>query len=139
MVPRSRFDIWRQRRRRRIYIAVGVAVVVTALLTDGRENVLVAGASGGSYEIPAQKKVWRAVGPALSVRFHTERNSVSAIAAQAADLLPYFSAKADSAGLRYLVLRAYKPLWQLGGLGVYRGWNFRYERTEKGWEGSGYW
>jgi hypothetical protein len=122
-----------------LYVAVGAAVIVTALVTDGRENVLVAGASGGSYEIPAQNKVWRAVGPVLSVRFHTDHSNASAIAAEAADLLPYFSAKADSSGLRYLVLRAYKPVWQLGGLGVYRGWNFRYERTDQGWASSGYW
>lgn len=118
---------------------LGAGVILTALITDGSENRLVAGVSGGHYEVPAQRKVWRAVGPALSIRFHTERSNRSAVAAEAADLLPYFSAKADSAGLHYLVLRAYKPILRIGGLGVYRGWNFRYERSAGTWVASGYW
>lgn len=83
--------------------------------------------------------MWRAVGPALSVRFYTNGTSRSRAATEAADLLPYFSAQADTASLRYLVLKAYKPIWRLGDLGVYCGWNFRYERGDDGWTRSNYW
>ena len=139
-IPRSKFVVSESpRRSKRPYVVVGIAVIVTAAISSGRQHALVAGASGDTYQVPQQKKVWRAVGPALSVRFYTDHSNKSGAAAEAADLLPRFAAKADSAGLHYLVLRAYNPIWQLGDIGLYRGWNFRYERTERGWEPSGYW
>lgn len=127
------------RRSKKRYVIAGVAVMAIAFISSAPQNKVVAGMSGDTYQVPTQKKVWRAVGPALSVRFHTEHNSRSAVSAEAADLLPRFAAKADSAGIRYLVLRAYKPIIRLGDLGVYRGWNFRYERTDDGWRASSYW
>lgn len=117
----------------------GIAVVATAFITSAPQNTVVAGLSGDTYQVPTEKRVWRAVGPALSVRFHTEHANTSAVAAEAADLLPRFAAKADSARIRYLVLRAYKPIVRIGDLGIYRGWNFRYERTDEGWRASTYW
>ena len=140
MIPRSKFLVTEPpRRSRRPYVAVGIGVILTALISSGRHHALVAGVSGDTYQVPQQKKVWRAVGPALSVRFNTENSARSSVAAEAADLMPRFAAKADSAGIHYLVLRAYHPIWQLGDIGIYRGWNFRYERTTDGWVPSGYW
>ncbi len=62
---------------------------------------MVAGDSGEVYEISSQKEVWRAVGPALSVRFNTNGTTRSEAAREAADLLPHFAARADSANLRH--------------------------------------
>lgn len=141
MIPRSRFDFsqpppsWSYRP----YAILAIALVGTALLSGATEFTVVAGESGEQYQIPVQNEVWRAVGPALSVHFRTTSTSRSAVAAEAADLLPYFSAQADSAGLRYLLLRAQRPLLRVGDLGLYRGWNFRYERGEDGWTASDYW
>lgn len=109
------------------------------MISGGNELTVVTGESGDEYQIPTQKEVWRAVGPALSVRFRTGGSTRSGVAREAADLLPHFSARADSAGLRYLILRAQRPVWRLGELGLYRGWNFRYERGEDGWTASSYW
>lgn len=99
---------------------------------------MVAGDSGEVYEISAQKEVWRAVGPALSVRFNTNGTTRSEAAREAADLLPHFAARADSANLRFVLLRAYRPIWRIGDLGVYRGWIFRYERGVDGWTASNF-
>jgi hypothetical protein len=141
MIPRSKFDFSQPppSRRFRPYGWLAIALVGTALISDARELTVVSGESGDEYQVPAQREVWRAVGPALSVRFRTEGSSRSAVAREAADLLPHFSARADSAGLRYLILRARNPIWRLGDLGLYRGWNFRYQRGDDGWVPSDYW
>jgi hypothetical protein len=99
----------------------------------------VIGESGESYMIRSEKEVWRAVGPALAVRFHTTGASRSSAAAEASDLLDYFAAHADSAQLDYLLIGAYRPIWHLGSFGIYRAWNFRYERADDGWTASDYW
>jgi hypothetical protein len=141
MIPRSRFDFSRPppSRSLRLYTVLGVALLTTALIAGGGPVTAVAGKSGQVYEVRAEREVWRAVGPALAVRFHTSGVSRSAAAAEAADLLPHFAAQADSAELRFLLLRAYRPVWRIGDLGVYRGWNFRYECGEEGWKASSYW
>lgn len=142
MFPRSSFDFSQPlpSRAYRPYALLAIALVGTALISGGAsELTVVTGESGDEYQIPTQKEVWRAVGPALSVRFRTTAASRSVVAREAVDLLPHFSAQADSAGLRYLVLRAHKPIWRIGDLGLYRGWNFRYERGDDGWTPSDYW
>lgn len=141
MIPRSKFDFSQRPPSRtfRPYGLLAIAVVGTALISGARELTVVTGESGDEYQIPTQKEVWRAVGPALSVRFPTKGATPSEIAREAADLLPHFSAQADSAGLSYLILRAHKPIWRIGDLGLYRGWNFRYERGDDGWIPSDYW
>lgn len=141
MIPRSKFDFSQPPPSRtfRPYALLAIALVGTALMSGASELTVVTGESGDQYQIPNQKEVWRAVGPALSVRFPTKGTSRSAVAREAADLLPHFSAQADSAGLHYLVLRAHKPVWRIGDLGLYRGWNFRYERGDDGWIPSNYW
>jgi hypothetical protein len=141
MFPRSKFDFSEPppSRRFRPYWLLVIALVGTALVSDVRELTVITGESGDEYQVPTQREIWRAVGHALSVHFRTEGTSRSAVAREAADLLPHFSARADSAGLRYLILRAQKPLWRLGDLGLYRGWNFRYERGDDGWVPSDYW
>ena len=141
MIPRSSFDFSQpppSRTLRRSTI-LAVAVVVTAMVAGSGAVTPVVGASGDLYLVRGESKVWRSVGPALSVRFHTTGDNRSSVAAEAADLLPIFTEKADSAELKYLVLRAYRPIWHLGDLGIYRGWNFRYERSQDGWEASEYW
>ena len=141
MIPRSKFDFSQQPPSRtfRPYGLLAIAVIGTALLSGARELTVVTGESGDEYQIPAEREVWRAVGPALSVHFRTNATSRAGVAREAADLLPRFSARADSAGLRYLILRAYNPIWRVGDLGLYRGWNFRYERGDVGWGPSDYW
>jgi len=139
MLVQSELIERRKRRSRRRYTIVGIMVIATALISAGRQSAIVEGVSGGTYEVPVQTKVWRSVGPALSIRFHTDNTSRSAVAAEAADLLPRFAAKADSTGVRYILLKAYNPIVQIGDLGIYRGWNFRYERTQAGWIASSYW
>lgn len=141
MFPRSKFDLSQPApsRKFRPYGLLVIAIVGTAMLSTATELTVVTGESGNEYQIPTQKEVWRAVGPALSVRFRTRGATRSVVAREAADLLPLFSARADSAGLRYLILRAHKPIWRMGELGLYRGWNFRYERGDEGWIPSGYW
>ncbi len=141
MIPRSKFDFSQAppSRKFRPFGLLAVALVGTGLISGARELSVGTGESGNEYQIPAQKEVWRAVGPALSVRFRTKGTSRSAVAREASDLLPHFSTRADSAGLRYLILRAYKPVWRMGELGLYRGWNFRYERGDEGWIPSSYW
>ncbi|MEO8580139.1 MAG: hypothetical protein ABI469_07815 [Gemmatimonadales bacterium] len=100
----------------------------------------VAGVSGDLYPVSEQHQVWRAVGPVFSVRFTTAQASRSLIESEVADLFPHFAARADSAELRYLLIRATRPVARLGSqVGVYRSWNFRYERGEQGWVSSGYW
>lgn len=99
----------------------------------------VVGESGDSYAVRSEKEVWRAVGPALAVQFHTTGDSRSSAAAEAADLLAHFAARADSAQIDYLLIGAYRPIWHLGRLGVYHAWNFRYERADDGWTASDYW
>jgi hypothetical protein len=140
-IPRSRFDFSEPppSRSYRPYALLAIALVGTALISDTSPITLVAGESGDQYQILLEKEVWRAVGPALSVRFRTSSANRSAVAREAADLLPYYSAQAESAGLRYLILRGYRPIWRVGDLGLYRGWNFRYERGDDGWTASGYW
>jgi len=141
MIPRSTLDVAAappSRTPRRLRLLT-LALLATGLIAGTRAIRPVAGESGDVYLIRSQKEVWRAVGPALSVRFHTERNSRSSAAAEAADLLPHFAAKADSAQIHYLLLRAYRPIWHRGNLGLYRAWNFRYERAEDGWTASDYW
>jgi hypothetical protein len=141
MIPRSKFDFSQPppSRKFRPYGLLAIALVGTAMISGGTELTVVTGESGDEYQIPTQNEVWRAVGPALSVRFRTKGTSRSAVAREAADLLRHFSARADSAGLRYLILRAHKPVWRMGELGLYRGWNFRYERGDDGWIPSSYW
>jgi hypothetical protein len=141
MIPRSSFDFSQPPPSLSVrpYLLLAIALLGTALTSGAREYMVVAGESGEQYQIPVQMNVWRAVGPALSVRFRTAGTSRSAVAAEAADLLPYFSAQADSAGVRYLLLRARRPIFRIGDLGLYRGWNFRYEFGEDGWTASGYW
>ena len=141
MIPRSKFDFSQPPPSRPFlpYTLLAIALVGTALISGAGELTVVAGESGEEYQIPNQKEVWRAVGPALSVRFRTNGMTRSAVAREAADLLPHFSAQADSTGLRYLILRAQKPVWRMGELGLYRGWNFRYERGDDGWIPSSYW
>lgn len=141
MIARSSFDFSHPQPSRsfRRYALLATAVVATALVSEASPISVVAGESGDPYEIRLQQQVWRAVGPALSVRFYTNGTSRSVAATEAADLLPYFSAQADTAGLRYLLLKAYRPIWRIGDLGVYRGWNFRYERSDDGWTPSNYW
>lgn len=141
MIMRSSFDFSQPPRSRSVrpYVFLSLALLATALISGTGPIRMVAGESGDQYQIPLQKEVWRAVGPALSVRFRTSATNRSTVGAEAADLLPYFSQQADSAGLRYLVLKAYKPIVRIGDLGLYRGWNFRYERGEDGWTASGYW
>jgi hypothetical protein len=141
MIPRSRFDFSEPppARRFRPYWLLAIALIGTALISGARDLTVVTGESGDEYQVPTQREVWRAVGPALSVRFRTKGTSRSAAAREAADLLPHFSARADSAGLRYLILRAHRPIWRIGDLGLYRGWNFRYERGDDRWIPSNYW
>jgi hypothetical protein len=118
---------------------IGVLLLLVVMTPSlGVEHVL--GVSGEAYPVYEQYQTWRAVGPVLSIRFRTARSGATAAAAEAADLLPYFAARADSAGLDYLLIRATKPVARLGSrLGLYRSWNFRYERGENGWVSSGYW
>jgi len=141
MITRSSFDFSEQQPSRafRIYALLLIALLGTSLVARATEFTVVVGESGDQYQIPTQKEVWRAVGPALSVRFRTSGTSRSAVAAEAADLLHHFSAQADSAGLRYLLLSAHSPIWRIGKLGLYRGWNFRYEHGHDGWIASDYW
>jgi hypothetical protein len=139
--PRSKFDFAESppSRRARVYLLLTIVLVGTALISGAGDFTAVAGESGEDYQILSQREGWRAVGPALSVRFPTKGTTRSEVAREAADLLPHFSAQADSAGLRYLILRAQNPIWRLGDLGLYRGWNFRYERGDDGWVPSDYW
>jgi hypothetical protein len=141
MIARSSFDFSQPPPSRSflIYALLAAALLGTSLISDASDFTVVAGESGNQYQIPVEKVVWRAVGPALSVRFRTSGTGRSAVAAEATDLLPHFSARADSAGLRYLLLRAHRPIWRIGELGLYRGWNFRYERGHGGWTVSDYW
>jgi hypothetical protein len=122
--------------------AVGVLTVLllaTGPISGSSATRPVAGQSGDLYLVRAESEVWRSVGPALFVRFHTSGTSRSSAAAEASDILPYFAARADSARLRYLLLTAYRPIVHMGSLGVYRAWNFRYERAGDGWTASDYW
>jgi hypothetical protein len=120
-----------------VLIAMSLAL---AFIAPAVSMEFVEGASGDVYRIYDQHKVWRAVGPALSVRYQTERGTQSSAAAEAADLLPRLASRADSARLRYVIIRATRPIARFGNrLGLYRAWNFRYERADDGWVSSGYW
>jgi len=122
----------------RILLLVPAALIIVS--APSMEFERVSGLSGDSYPIYEQSEVWRSVGPVLSVRFRTERPTRTAVAAEAADLLPYFGGRADSSDVRYLLFRATKPVLRLGKqFGLYRSWNFRYERVASGWVSSGYW
>jgi hypothetical protein len=117
-----------------------IGALLVALLAPEITVEPIAGVSGDRYTVYDEHQIWRAVGPALSVAYVTERRTVSSAAAEAADLLPYFAARADSAQLGYVLIRATRPLARLNGrLGIYRAWNFRYQRTGDGWVSSGYW
>lgn len=141
MSARSGFDPFRERPFGGLIriVLIGIAVLLV-FATPSVTIEPVAGASGDIYPVYEQYQAWRAVGPVFSVRFRTGQDTRSSVASEAADLFPYFAARADSAELRYLLIRATKPVARLGSrFGLYRGWNFRYERTEQGWVASGYW
>jgi hypothetical protein len=122
-----------------------ILILITALLLvvlAPRYNVEpTAGASGDFYHVYDEREIWRVVGPVFSVRFRTEHRTRSLVQAEAEDLLPPIAARADSAGLRYVIIRANRPIARLGHrFGLYRGWNFRYQRApDGGWISSGYW
>jgi hypothetical protein len=98
------------------------------------------GLSGTVYRVYEEHEIWRAVGPALSIRYWTDHGDRSATEKEAEDLLPLLTARADSADVRYLIIRATLPVARIGHrVGVYRAWNFRYERGDDGWVRSGYW
>jgi hypothetical protein len=141
MIPRSRLDQAdaRPSRAPRRLRLLTLVLLATGLISGTGAVRAVAGASGDVYLVRSQKEIWRAVGPALSIRFYSGTGSRSAAARGAADLLPHFAARADSAQLRYLLISADRPIWHVGSLGVYRAWNFRYERAEDGWTASNYW
>ncbi len=141
MKQSSRFELSTRRRWRglRAVIALTVLLLATGPITGSGATRPVVGQSGDLYLVRSESEVWRSVGPALLVRFHTSGTSRSSVAAEASDILPYFAAHADSARLRYLLLTAYRPVLQMGSLGVYRAWNFRYERAADGWTASNYW
>jgi hypothetical protein len=141
MIPRSRLERAEARppRAPRRLRLLALVLLGTGLISGTGAVRAVAGESGDIYLVRSQKEIWRAVGPALSIRVYSGRGSRSVAARAAADLLPHFAAKADSAQLRYLLITADKPIWHLGSLGVYRAWNFRYEHAEDGWTASNYW
>jgi hypothetical protein len=116
---------------------------VTLLLVLAAPGVTVEptpGLSGATYRVYEEHKIWRAVGHVLSIRFVTDHRDRSAAEVEAADLLPVYAARADSANVRYLIIRATSPIATIGHqLGLYRAWNFRYERGDDGWVSSGYW
>lgn len=141
MRTRPPFDPFRQHPfgpfLRILFISVAALLVFA---TPSVEVDVVTGTSGDVYPVFEQARVWRAVGPVFSVRFSTKHVSRSSVASEAADLFPYFASRADSAQLRYLLIRATRPVARLGSrFGLYRSWNFRYERGEDGWVPSGYW
>jgi hypothetical protein len=120
-------------------VALTVILLATGPIAGIGATRPVTGKSGDLYLVRSEAEVWRSVGPALAVRFHTSGSSRSSVAAEASDILPYFAAHADSAQLRYLLLTAYRPILRMGSVGVYRAWNFRYERGQEGWRVSDYW
>jgi hypothetical protein len=116
------------------------AVLLLAVLAPGYNVEPTAGASGDFYRVYDEHQVWRVVGPVLSVRFSTEHRTRPLVEAEAQDLLPPIAARADSAGLRYVLIRANRPIVRLGHrFGLYHGWNFRFQRAADGWISSGYW
>lgn len=141
MNPRSRFELSTRHRWRalRAVMVLTVLLLATGPISGSSATRPVAGQSGDLYLVRSESEVWRSVGPALLVRFHTSATNRSSVAAEASDILPYFSAHADSAQLRYLLLTGYRPILHLGTLGIYRAWNFRYERGGDGWTASDYW
>jgi hypothetical protein len=138
---RSRFDLFERRpvRTFRSVLLLTAILIASGPITGSGAVRPVVGRSGDLYLVRSEKEVWRSVGPALAVRFHTSGDNRSAAAAEAFDLLAHFGARADSARLRYLVLRADRPIWHAGDVGLYRAWNFRFERAEDGWTASDYW
>jgi hypothetical protein len=140
MNPGSRFELSTSRwRGLRPVIVVTVLLLATGPISGSSATRAVAGQSGDVYLVRSESEVWRSVGPALSVRFHTSASNRTSVAAEASDILPYFAAHADSAQLRYLLLTGYRPILQFGSVGVYKAWNFRYERAGNGWTASNYW
>ena len=140
MKRESRFDVSTRRWRGLRPVMVLTAVLLaTGPISGSGATRPVTGRSGDLYLVRSESEVWRAVGPALRVRFHTSATNRSSVAAEASDILPYFAAHADSAQLRYLLLTAYRPILHLGSVGLYRAWNFRYERADDGWTASDYW
>lgn len=121
------------------FLFIGAGVLI-ALIAPAISTEPMAGASGDLYKVYDQHRIWRAVGPALSIRYRTHHLDRAAIETEAKDLLPMFAARADSADVRYLIIRATRPIGRVGQrFGVYRAWNFRYERARDGWVASGYW
>lgn len=142
MIPRAKFDATEPRHsgRWQRYTVLGAAALLLALVPGSRPVTPVPGKSGDVYLVYGAGEVWRAVGPVLSVHFRTTHGNRSSVAAEASDILPYFAARADSADLKYVLIRANRPIFRIGSrLGLYRAWNFRYERAEEGWVASGYW
>jgi hypothetical protein len=141
MNPGSRFELSTRRRWRglRAVVVLTLLLLATGPISGSSATRPVAGQSGDLYLVRSESEIWRSVGPALLVRFHTSGSNRSSAASEASDILPYFAARADSAQLRYLLLTAYRPILHLGSLGVYRAWNFRYERADDGWTASDYW
>ena len=120
------------------FVIIGVALLLVLAPPVTVEPT--AGLSGTHYRVYEEHEIWRAIGPALSIRYRTEFRERSAAEMEAEDLLPVFTARADSSNMRYLIIRATRPVARIGHrLGVYRAWNFRYERGADGWVPSGYW
>lgn len=140
-MTRSRFDPFREHPFGRLMRGVFIsAAVLLVFATPSMTVEPVAGESGQIYPVYEQRQAWRAVGPVFSVRFQTQQATRSSAQSEAADILTHFAARADSADLHYLLIRATRPMARLGSqFGLYRGWNFRYERGENGWASSGYW
>ncbi len=141
MTERKSFDPFHERAFAGwLRVVLVAALLLTVLSAPSRKHEFVRGLSGDSYPVYEQEEIWRSVGPVLSVRFTTSRGTPAAVAAEVADLLPYFASRADSSDLRYLLIRATRPVIRIGPrLGVYRSWSFRYSRNEGGWVSDEYW
>lgn len=141
MTLRSEFNPYREHpfrgSTRSVFFGVMLLLVVIAPAVTVEPTP---GVSGEVYRVYEEHQVWRSVGPVLSVRYSTEHRTRSSVEAEAQDLLPLVAARADSAQLQYVLIGATRPIARIGNrFGVYRGWNFRFERAVDGWVSSGYW
>ena len=116
---------------RRVFLLLSAAL----LLLAGRPTEERTGMSGQSYPVFREGSAWSPKGSTVTLRYESAARTRAAAAHEVEDLLPPLIARADSAGLRRVVVRANAPIVQLGwGAAIYREWRFRYVTDGDAWE-----